>query len=254
MRTSTRPARIIHLVAHRGNAIDCPENTLPALQSALDLGARFLEIDVQLAADGVPVVIHDADLLRTANQDLIVTGTDSSVLLATEVAERRRFGERFAGTLLPALADVVALISRRPEVTLFVEIKAESLAAFGHDPTVARVVEALRPVRTQCVVISFDLPAIHRARVQGGVRIGWVLPAYDSHNRLKYEALQPEFLFCSHQRLPASGPLWRGPWHWAIYEIRSLEHALVLAERGADYIETMAVRAMSEAMRALAGR
>jgi len=254
MRPSTTPSRIIHLVAHRGNAFDCPENTLPALQSALELGARFLEIDVQLAADCVPVVIHDPDLVRTANRRVVVTETDSSVLLAAEVAERNRFGERYAGTTLPSLADVVALITGRPEVTLFVEIKAESLVEFGHDQTVARVVEVLRPVRTQCVVISFDLPAVHRARLLGGLRIGWVLPAYDDHNRLKYEALQPEFLFCSHQRLPAAGPLWRGPWHWAIYEIRTLEHAVALAERGADYIETMAVRAMSEAMRVHAGR
>ena len=60
-----KPARIVHLVAHRGNAREYPENTLPALQSALDLGARFLEIDVHMSADGVPVVIHDADLVRT---------------------------------------------------------------------------------------------------------------------------------------------------------------------------------------------
>jgi glycerophosphoryl diester phosphodiesterase len=234
--------------------MDYPENTLPALRSALDLGARFLEIDVQLAADGVPVVIHDDDLVRTGNRRLVVTEASSAMLLATEVAERGRFGERFAGTTLPALADVVALLTGRPEVTLFVEIKRESLEAFGHDQTVMRVIDVLRPVRSQCVVISFDLPAIHRARELGGVRIGWVLPAYDNHNRLKYEALLPEFLFCSHERLPATGPLWRGPWHWAIYEIRTLEHAVALAERGAGFIETMAVRAMSEAMRAHAGR
>ena len=49
--------RLIHLIAHRGNARDFPENTLPALQSAVELGIRFIEFDVQLSADGVPVVI-----------------------------------------------------------------------------------------------------------------------------------------------------------------------------------------------------
>jgi len=51
------------------------------------------------------------------------------------------------------------------------------------------------------------------------------------------------------EKLPPHGPLWRGPWRWAIYEIESLDLALSLAERGAHYIETMAVSAMSTALR-----
>ncbi len=51
-----------HLIAHRGNAAEFPENTLPAFESALELGVRNIEFDVQLTSDKVPVVIHDADL------------------------------------------------------------------------------------------------------------------------------------------------------------------------------------------------
>ena len=69
------------------------------------------------------------------------------------------------------------------------------------------------------MVISFDLAAVFRARQIGGLPIGWVLSDYDAHSRLKYEALQPEFLFCDHEKLPRSGALWRGPWRWAIYEV-----------------------------------
>jgi glycerophosphoryl diester phosphodiesterase len=98
-------------------------------------------------------------------------------------------------------------------------------------------------------VISFDLPAVHRARQLGGLPIGWVLTKYDERSRMKYEALQPEFLFADHLALPAEGALWRGPWRWAIYEVETLELAMALAARGADYIETMAVREMSEAIR-----
>ncbi|MGH7485226.1 MAG: glycerophosphodiester phosphodiesterase family protein, partial [bacterium] len=60
----TQPPRLIHLVAHRGNARDFPENTIPALMSAVELGVRFLELDIQLSIDGVPMVIHDHELLR----------------------------------------------------------------------------------------------------------------------------------------------------------------------------------------------
>jgi hypothetical protein len=39
------------IIAHRGNAAEFPENTLEALQSAVDLGVRHVELDVQLSAD-----------------------------------------------------------------------------------------------------------------------------------------------------------------------------------------------------------
>jgi len=61
-------ARLIHLVAHRGNAREFPENTIPAFASALGLGLRFLELDVHLSADGIPVVIHDHQLERTTGE------------------------------------------------------------------------------------------------------------------------------------------------------------------------------------------
>lgn len=242
--------RLIHLVAHRGNAREFPENTLPAFRSALELGVRFLELDVHLCGDGTPVVIHDHLLARTTGLPGSIFDLTAAQAAATEAAEPARFGERHRGTRIPLLTDVLALLERRPEITLFVEIKRQSLRVFGHDQVVSQVVETLRPWRSQCVVISFDLAAVHRVRALGGLPIGWVLGAYDRDHTLKYEALQPEFLFCDHEKLPASGPLRRGPWRWAIYEVDTLPLALELAARGADYIETMAVRAMSAAVRA----
>jgi glycerophosphoryl diester phosphodiesterase len=243
-------ARLIHLVAHRGNAREFPENTLPAFRSALELGVRFLELDVHLCADGTPVVIHDHLLARTTGLPGSIFELTSAQAARIEAAETARFGDRYRGTCLPLLTDVLALLDDRPEITLFVEIKRQSLKVFGHDAVVSRVVETLRPWRSQCVVISFDLAAVHRARALGDLPIGWVLPAYDRRHELKYEVLQPEYLFCDQEKLPATGSLRRGPWRWAIYEVDTLPLALELATRGADYIETMAVRDMSAAMRA----
>jgi glycerophosphoryl diester phosphodiesterase len=243
--------RLIHLIAHRGNACEFPENTVPAFASALELGLRFLELDVHMSADGVPVVIHDHRLERTTNTAGSVFDLRASELVQIDAGEPQRFGERFRGTRIPLLRDVLGLLKGRPEVTLFVEIKRASLAHFGLDQVVTRVLETIKPARAQCVVISFDLAAVFRARQISGGAIGWVLSDYDTHSRLKFEALSPEFLFCDQEKLPASGKLWRGSWRWAIYEIGSMPLALSLAERGADYIETMNVAAMSAAMRAL---
>ena len=248
-----KAARLVHLVAHRGNAAECPENTLPALQSALDLGARFLEIDVHLSSDGVPVVIHDAELARTTGTNGSVFDRPVAELVNIDAAERQRFGAQYAGTCIPTLADAAALLEERPEITLFVEVKRASLARFGHDQVVPQVLEAVRPWRSQVVIISFDLPAIFRARQIGGFRIGWVLPQYDSHTRLKCEALQPEFLFCDQEKIGLAEPLWRGTWRWVIYEVTAIEQALSLAARGADFLETMAVRELGVAMRSRTG-
>lgn len=247
--------RLTHLIAHRGNARDYPENTIPALRSAVELGIRFLEFDVHLSADAVPMVIHDHELMRTAGVPGCVFDFSAADLGRIEVNETTRLDGRFQGVHIPTLSRVVEFLSKRHEITAFVEIKRASLRHHGHELVVPKVLEALKPVRSRCVVISFDLPAIHMARQQGGYSIGWVLSEYDGHTRLKFEALNPEFLFCDHERLPADmDHLWRGPWRWAIYEVDTLPLALSLAERGADFIETMAIAPMIQAFRDLAAR
>ncbi|HXD96137.1 MAG TPA: glycerophosphodiester phosphodiesterase family protein [Candidatus Acidoferrum sp.] len=54
-------------VAHRGGAAQWPENSLSAFRNALALGARILELDVHLTADGAVAVIHDPTLERTSS-------------------------------------------------------------------------------------------------------------------------------------------------------------------------------------------
>ncbi len=243
--------RTVHLIAHRGNAREFPENTLPALESAMDLGLRFVEFDVHLSADQVPIVIHDHLLQRTAGIPGSVFDLSAAELAAIEVNERERLGNRYKGVRIPLLADVIKSLEQRRTVTPFVEIKRASLRHFGTEVVVARILQALKALRSRCVVISFDLPAVHLAH-QCGFSVGWVLEEYDEHARLKCEALQPQFLFCNHEKLPRDGSrLWRGPWRWALYEVDSPELAMQLAERGADFIETMAVKAMLDTVRAL---
>lgn len=244
----SRPSRLPQLVAHRGNAHEFPENTLAALRSAIELGARFLELDVQLSRDHVPMVVHDIELTRTAGRPGSVFDMRASELVRVEVCEPQRFGDRFSELNMPRLADAIGLLENRPQVTLFVELKRESLTRFGHDVVLPRVLETLRPFRSQCVLVSFDLPAIFHARQIGGHRVGWVLASHDDHARLKCEALAPDFLFCDLALLPRTGALWRGPWSWVIYEVEDGETALALGARGAAFVESMRVRALVRAL------
>jgi glycerophosphoryl diester phosphodiesterase len=58
---------MVKIIAHRGASVEEPENTLASIARALELGVDYIEIDVQLSQDGVPVVLHDNTLCRTTN-------------------------------------------------------------------------------------------------------------------------------------------------------------------------------------------
>src|SRR5262245_38400085 len=68
------------IAAHRGNSSVCPENTLPAFQSALDAKADLVELDYFHSADGVPVVIHDEILDRTTDAEEVIGKTKLNIV------------------------------------------------------------------------------------------------------------------------------------------------------------------------------
>jgi glycerophosphoryl diester phosphodiesterase len=246
----TRDARTLpFLIAHRGNAADYPENTLAALQSALELGLRHVEFDVQLTRDGVPVVLHDADLRRVAGRAECVHDLAASELAQVPVTEPGRFGDRFGELRVPALADVLTTLRQWRDVTAFVEVKRASLRRFGHGAVLERIAATTADHRQLCVLISFDLPCVERLRSMTGARIGWVIERYDEATRAQLQALSPDYVFADFECLPraADASLWPGPWTWAIYEVRDLETARRCAQLGAHAVETMHVRAMLEA-------
>lgn len=70
------------VIAHRGHSAAAPENSLEALDRAVASGADLVECDVRIAADGVPVVSHDADLQRLAGRAIRVAETPAAVLEA----------------------------------------------------------------------------------------------------------------------------------------------------------------------------
>jgi glycerophosphoryl diester phosphodiesterase len=241
-------AGLPRLVAHRGNAAEFPENTLPALESAVALGVRHLEFDVQLTSDGTPVMLHDANLQRVSGSDAVVHDLGWRELARRTVGEPARFGRRFEHVHPATLAQVAEAIAGWRAVTAFVEIKRASLRRFGLDTVLGPVQQALDAIAGRCVVISFDLACVEAMRERTGMRIGWVIENYDEATRRRAEAVQPEFLFGDVDGLAADvEALWPGPWSWAIYEVRDVQTARRCGRLGAAFVETMAVREMVQA-------
>lgn len=103
------------IVAHRGASATHPENTLPAFEEAIRLGAPAVELDVRLSRDGVAVVMHDATVERTTD------GTGAVHELSVAEIGALDAGAEEAPAGVPTLAEVLDLASGRSAVAL--EIK-----------------------------------------------------------------------------------------------------------------------------------
>jgi len=94
------------LISHRGLSSAAPENTFAALEAAYDAGLRIIEVDVQMTADNVPMLLHDSSIDRTSD------GSGSIKKLTFEQAKAYDygswFGSAFAGQQIPALAEALA--------------------------------------------------------------------------------------------------------------------------------------------------
>lgn len=113
------------LLAHRGASAERPENTLAAFELALDLGADVLELDVHPSRDGVLIVSHDPDALRSAGVARALADCDWAEIAGWDagVGFQNSSGERpFAGRGLglPRFEDVLTAL---PNALFNVDVK-----------------------------------------------------------------------------------------------------------------------------------
>lgn len=237
-RTASHRQLAARLVAHRGMPFSFPENGLLGFRAALQAGARYLETDVQLSADGVAVLSHDASLRRVAGVDLNIPGTPFARLRDLPVACAERFGDRYADQRLATLDEFVGLLQQWAEARAFIEIKRESHLVHGA-AMVDRVLERLGPLGQRGVVISFEPAVIAQVRSVNACPVGWILPEWSEAARQTAERLAPQFLFVACKRVPAGpAPLWPGPWQWVVYTVNDSAAALAWRRRGFQLIET----------------
>ena len=93
------------IIAHRGVALEAPENTLPAVQKAIELGCAMAEIDLRYTSDGEVILMHDGTLERTTNGAGRVSGT--SLARVRQLDASARFPGGFAATKVPTLRETI---------------------------------------------------------------------------------------------------------------------------------------------------
>ena len=238
---------IPQLVAHRGYTLHYPENTLLGIEAAIRAGARYVEVDIQLSADQVPILLHDKTLQRVCGIDGAAHNYTLAQLQQFKAMEFDRFGYRYASARLSTLTELTALLAKYPDVTAFIELKRISLERFGAITVLNRIRRELETIRSRCVIISFDLDALIAAR-HHWPKIGVVVDYWRERRQHKVKSLRPEYLFCDVDGLPRWGRLTFQESQVVIYEVADPALALSLADRGVNLIETFAIGEMHRAL------
>ncbi len=156
-------------MAHRGNRVACPENTLAAFIRAIADGADILETDLFLSPDGAFVCIHDPTLDRTTDGNGPVEDRTLAELRALSASCGR---PEFAPERIPTLAEVAALLP--PDRGLALELKSDRFL----DPEVGRRLGeelALLGVLGRSFVLSFSRARLDATRLGApGLPSGWI--------------------------------------------------------------------------------
>ena len=148
------PGEAAFIVGHRGDRAEAPENTMASLELAMD-DLAFVETDVQLSRDGVPMLFHDTTLERVAGDPRSVGDLDLAELRRLDVGAW--YGRDHAGERMPTLDEFLTALARRDTARALVELKAD------WDPAEVRTVVDLverHGLRGRVVLQSFSLETL----------------------------------------------------------------------------------------------
>lgn len=147
------------IIAHRGDSVSAPENTLAAFEKALRTGVDGVELDIWQCGSGEIVVTHDQDLQR-------ITGRPGNVeQLSLRELKQRDFGswkdKKFLNEKIPTLEEVLDLLSALPLINI--EIKSEKYKSNGVEKSLIKILRA-HQLEDQILVSSFNPGVLRRIK------------------------------------------------------------------------------------------
>ncbi|MFD1334484.1 glycerophosphodiester phosphodiesterase [Oceanobacillus iheyensis] len=149
-------------VAHRGASGHAPENTIAAFDKAFQMKSDFIEIDVQMTADGKLIAIHDTTVNRTTDG----TGSVSDYTLEEiqQLDAGSWFGEEFAGEQIPTFEEI--LDKYRGKIGILIELKSPELYP-GMEQKVAEALKERnmdKPRNGKIIVQSFNHESVQLSK------------------------------------------------------------------------------------------
>ncbi|WP_420642368.1 glycerophosphodiester phosphodiesterase [Candidatus Leptofilum sp.] len=226
------------IIGHRGASAEAPENTLAAFTLAQAQGADGIELDVQLSADGWPVVIHDSKLDRTTNGQGTVQQFPVAELQELDAGQ---------GQSIPTLDEVFETLG--PNFLYNVELKTAALRDTDLAAAVADRIEAHNVVR-QTIVSSFNPLAVRRAR-RHLTKSTWVAHlSYKSGFKLKHSLIPVQAVHPYRKMVDANYMVWASKHGWRVnvWTVDDPTEARRLAELGVHGIITNKPELIREAL------
>jgi len=215
-------------IAHRGYAAAFPENSLIALDAARQAGATFVEVDIQLSADQIPVLFHDRDLQRLCQQTGAIHDYTFSQL------------EKFNVT--DALSVFIDYLKEHPELNAFIELKRSMIEKFGEECVLDVILPLFEGMKEQINFISYNQSILKNIHDNTDYATGIVVDEWDEYN--KQAAWQSEWVFCSAEGLPEDNTELKINSKIAVFEVGNVELANKLLNKGICYLETFRIKEM----------
>ena len=165
----------LEIIAHRGFSSIAPENTLAAFELAIARGASSIEFDIQLSADSVPVIFHDATLERITGVSGKVRDKNLSQLQTLDAG--KWFGAEFLGQKIPTLKEALSIL-KNVDKFLYFDVKPH---CEWSDSEVASFVNTLNDAG-KCVITSFSDRFLGQVRrLSDGLAIGHIVANLEAY-------------------------------------------------------------------------
>jgi len=228
-----------HFVAHRGYPNRVTENTLESVKSAVEAGAHYVEVDIQLTKDKEPVLFHDRTLHRLAGNEKAVHELNWPALQKLQLVQ---------SLPITHLEELAEYIQTTKDVLFFIEIKRISIEIFGVQLVVDIILQALEHVKEKYVAISYSHDALGYIRHQSSIPVGFVIDNWEERNSQDIINLNAEYLFCNLESLPKDKPVKFDNGKLVVFETEDPKVAYGLLQRGVDLVETFSIGEMIQAM------
>ncbi|WP_055108719.1 glycerophosphodiester phosphodiesterase [Paenibacillus ihumii] len=187
-------------VAHRGFSGKAPENTMAAMEMAMqDPYVQWVEVDVQLTKDGIPILIHDFTLNRTTNGRGPVGERTWEELRRLDAGSWK--SKMFKGERLITLGEFLKAVCGRLRANI--EIKTKGNMYPGIEEKVIAEIQRHR-MEHDVVLTSFEPRILARIKeIACGIRTGLIIDSRPEDLLLRMQLLRCSFLSISHRYLTA---------------------------------------------------
>ncbi len=187
------------IIAHRGANQIAPENTLAAFELAYQMGAEWVECDVVLTQDEIPVILHDRNLLRTTGRKANIDGLQFEDLKHYDAGFQ--FYPNYQGTNIPTLKALLDLALKQGK-GINLEIKPAKREYAERTAEIVRQMLRVYEKKIPLLISSFEFKAVKwYAHYASELPLGFLMSRWDPLWEIKISEFKVFSIHCNEKIL-----------------------------------------------------